>query len=110
MYRLDMQNFSINYSFLAKGILFEKCIVLKVVNVCKIKELLTCQNQGEENVGKKFIKRRQQTLCFMLVGYNRKTWRPCTLHSYMWPQFFIPPGKEFFRFCEKAVITFYKMH
>ena len=56
-------------------------------------------SESEENFGKSL--KKKAALCFMLVGYNKKHGGLALLT--LWPQFFIPPGKQFFRFSVKAV-------
>ena len=94
-----MQNFALLIIPFSKRHTYFKNVVLKVVNVCKMKELLTCQNQ--KKTLKKVCNKKNAALCFMLDGYNKKHGGLALLT--LWPQFFIPPGKQFFRFCEKAV-------
>ena len=70
-----MQNFAFLIIPFSKRHTYFKNVVLKVVNVCKMKELLTCQNQ--KKTLKKVGNKKNAALCFMLDGYNKKTWRPC---------------------------------
>ena len=72
-----MQNFALLIIPFSKRHTYFKNVVLKVVNVCKMKELLTCQNQ--KKTLEKVYNKKKAALCFMLVGYNKKNMEalPC---------------------------------
>ena len=73
-----MQNFALLIIPFSKRHTYFKNVVLKVVNVCKMKELLTCQNQ-KKTLRK--VHKKKAALCFMLVEYTKKTWRPCLAYT-----------------------------